>query len=324
MGKVTIDTISRQTGYSRGTVSRALNDRGGISATTKQRVLEACRELNFVPNQAARALATGRSFTLAVFATRLDTNLTSSILHGAVRRARQLGYIVNLFQTGPVEEHELPPARMMTERLDGALVIGAAQLPPTALEAIEERPIVSTQLLDGPLHDWLGPDEVESGRLLARRLLRGVQQVLYVHRSSSDPLGRRRFGFEEICKERGASLRQLEVAEPLAATDPAWSELREALPALSAIACTDDPTAARVLCLSADPGRRFGRDLFIGGQGNEAFGGDLDPALTTTDLSGHEIGTRAVELLVQRLLGERCDAPDRILVAPRLVARESG
>ena len=54
MRKVTIEDISRDTGLSRGTVSRALNDRPDISTRTKQRVLETCRKLNYVPSFAAR------------------------------------------------------------------------------------------------------------------------------------------------------------------------------------------------------------------------------------------------------------------------------
>ncbi len=66
MARITIEDISRQTGLSRGTVSRALNDRPDISRQTKQRVLEACRKLNYLPSHAARSLATGRSFAVAV------------------------------------------------------------------------------------------------------------------------------------------------------------------------------------------------------------------------------------------------------------------
>ena len=65
MPKVTIDDISRETGLSRGTISRALNDRSDISDATKQRVMAACAKLHYTPSFAARSLATGRNLALA-------------------------------------------------------------------------------------------------------------------------------------------------------------------------------------------------------------------------------------------------------------------
>ena len=47
MLRVTIDQVASEVGVSRQTVSRALNDMPGISATTKTRVLETARRLNY-------------------------------------------------------------------------------------------------------------------------------------------------------------------------------------------------------------------------------------------------------------------------------------
>ena len=96
MGKVTIEDISRSTGLSRGTVSRALNDRPDISAQTKQRVLEACLRLKYVPSHAARSLATGRRYAVAVLVDDLRTMFAGvvssrgyqSCARRALRRAR--------------------------------------------------------------------------------------------------------------------------------------------------------------------------------------------------------------------------------------------
>lgn len=321
MAKVTIETISRHTGLSRGTISRALNDRPDISAATRQRVLEVCRQLNYSPSHAARALATGRSFALAAFVDTLDSHLITSILHGAIEQATQAGYVISLMSIGDANAELAPAARSVVERLDGTLWLSSRQPTGSLLEAIEERPMASVRPLADITHDVVGPDEIESGRLLARRLLRSEGELLYVHSPEHDPDGRRMAGFQELCAERGASLQTVETRE-----DGLHMDLLNAMKRVSAVGCSDDFTATRVLttAIATDGKDRIGRDFLIGGQGNEVFGPNLAPSLTTVDLSGLEIGRRAIQLLVHRVQGERSDAPEPTRVAPVLIARQSG
>src|SRR6185437_4653074 len=56
--------VARLAGVSHQTVSRVLNDHPSVRAQTRDRVLEAMRELDYRPNSAARALVTKRSQTL--------------------------------------------------------------------------------------------------------------------------------------------------------------------------------------------------------------------------------------------------------------------
>ncbi len=56
-----IARLARELGISTGTVSRALNGKPDVNATTRERVLEAARRIGYAPNQAARALAQGQT-----------------------------------------------------------------------------------------------------------------------------------------------------------------------------------------------------------------------------------------------------------------------
>ncbi|MCX6550590.1 MAG: LacI family DNA-binding transcriptional regulator, partial [Acidobacteria bacterium] len=64
--EITLRDIGKQLGLSAMTVSLALRDSARISDATKRRVRAAVRSMNFVPNQLARALATGRSNLIGV------------------------------------------------------------------------------------------------------------------------------------------------------------------------------------------------------------------------------------------------------------------
>lgn len=63
---VTIKDISKRSGYSITTVSKALNNYSDISDSTKKKILDLCEEMGYVPNLSARSLITQKSFTIGI------------------------------------------------------------------------------------------------------------------------------------------------------------------------------------------------------------------------------------------------------------------
>ncbi len=63
---LTIKDISRVSGFSVTTVSKALNNYPDISKHTKERIIKLCDEMGYVPNSSARSLKTTHSFTIGV------------------------------------------------------------------------------------------------------------------------------------------------------------------------------------------------------------------------------------------------------------------
>lgn len=81
--RVTAKQIAKHLGISPSTVSRVLNGRGEsfISETTRQRVLDAAREMGYRPHYAARALVTGRTQTIALWMYSLCTSFHAHVAH---------------------------------------------------------------------------------------------------------------------------------------------------------------------------------------------------------------------------------------------------
>ncbi|MGD8451761.1 MAG: LacI family DNA-binding transcriptional regulator [Phycisphaerae bacterium] len=327
MAKVTIEDISRQTGLSRGTVSRALNDRPDISEQTKQRVLEACRKLNYSPSYAARSLATGRSFAMAVLLDDLQSVAAASYLRGALSRARSARYAIHVAELGSLRDEQPGAIRaLVNERIDGVLVQTNLSEDGVAMlrETIENRPVVACSLLATLPCDVLVPDHAESGRLVARHMLRGAGgQILYIH--VSGPVANERLaGFQEICREHGLNPADLTIQLPASGLTPETQHLiTDRLPHVRAIAACDDFLAIQIMALCWRTGREPGRDVAVMGQGNERAGQHLTPTLTTVDACTEEIGRRATDTVLQRLSKSRMDAPQHTLVTPLLVARQS-
>lgn len=316
--RVTIDEISKRTGLSRGTVSRALNDRADISAATKERVLSECRKLNFSPSPTARALATGRSFTIGLLVgEEVRSGYLADVLVGAVRRAAGSGYAVALAEA-PRDGSSQTIESLADRRVDGLLL--AAPLSGTALEtarAVFEATGRIVALFSEGRAEWdaVVPDERAAGRLAAMQVLPGLAgSAVFVDDPSVPGNAERLAGFVEACREREV--------EPELVTVGGLERLDRRLSRAGGIAGVTDGAALRAMsCLDGD--RRVGEDVRIIGLGNEGFGAAALPPLSSIDLNGGEAGARAAGILIDRIVGGGVTAPQRIQVAPRVVARES-
>lgn len=326
MSKVTIEDISRHTGLSRGTVSRALNDRPDISRATKDKVLEACRQLSYVPSHAARSLATGRRYALAVVVDDLGTGFATTLLRGILARAREAQYAVHVAEIGAdaeqTVEHLCADAH---ERVDTILVAAtlSTDLARRLTEALDMRPMVACTNWTGAACDVFSPDQTESGRLVGRHILRAhTPDVVYVHETGSRAADLRLAGFQEVCRERGIDPQQVVVQiapDGMERLEP----LRERIRTARAVAASNDYLAAELMMLCRALGRTPAQDISIIGQGNEIVSTRIAPKLTTTDLCGEEIGQRAVDIALQRIMKTRQDAPQQTQVAPMLITRET-
>ncbi len=327
MAKVTIEDISRQTGLSRGTVSRALNNRPDISEQTKQRVLEACRTLNYSPSHAARSLATGRAYALGVLLDDLQSVFSCRFLRGVLLRAQQARYAVHVaeLRDDPVEQANAIKS-VVSGRIDAVLIAAPYNdtLASTLQAHLEKRPAVSCVPYPDFTGDLLLPDQVESGRLAARHLFEvGGRSVLYVHVAGDPGAGDRLSGVLEVCRAQGVPEEDVVWRVPGGAALASDEELPRRLAGVRAVAASSDYAVLDVMLASARAGRRAGVDLAVIGQGNECFTTQLQPALTSTDLGGEELGQRAVQTVLARVEKTRQDSFEVTHVAPRLLVRDS-
>lgn len=306
MRKVTIEDISRETGLSRGTVSRALNNRPDISVETRQRVLEACTKLRYVPSHAARTLATGRNLTLAVFIDDLSSPLSASILRGVLGTTGPRGYFIHL-----VEMNERVPAveriqQVPAERVDAALLVSSLESDAFELlkSMLEHRPLGLTAPVAGTAADVFEPDYREAGRVAGRLLLeRGAKRIGYLERGSPGIDDRRR-GVREILADSGASVQAVDVSRGISAEEHVGFD-----------ALVLDESA---LVLAAATSARNGSLPTMVGFGRIGWGAAFQPSLTIIDYAGEEIGRRLSHALLQRIEGDRDSAPQHVRVAPRI------
>jgi len=89
--------VAAQAGVSISTVSKALNDIDVVTPTTKQRVLEAAKKLNYVPNMMGKQLKSGQTKIIGFYTRSIEAPYFSSIADVIAREVGSKGYSLNIF-----------------------------------------------------------------------------------------------------------------------------------------------------------------------------------------------------------------------------------
>lgn len=92
MSSVTIDDVAELAGVSIKTVSRVLNQEPHVREATRERVLEAAKQLDYTPNVSARALAGSRSYLIGLCYDNPSPGYVGQVEQGAMAACRKAGY----------------------------------------------------------------------------------------------------------------------------------------------------------------------------------------------------------------------------------------
>ena len=91
---VTLQEIAERAGVSRGTVDRALNNRGRIRPEVAERIRQIAEEMGYRPNRAGKALAMARrSICIGVVLQEVETMFMRGILEGIEAAREELGHL---------------------------------------------------------------------------------------------------------------------------------------------------------------------------------------------------------------------------------------
>jgi DNA-binding LacI/PurR family transcriptional regulator len=163
--------VADRAGVSVAVVSYVLNNRSLVKPETKQKVLDAVRELGYTPNLTARSLKTKRSRQIAVLVHFLGNPFEAGLLLHIEAAAKEHGYFV-FFQTyDETQEEQLK--ELFMGRVDGILLLGQCLSHETAQYFVSKQvPIVSVtqSATDHPQLYGVDIDWVEAMRKLIRHL----------------------------------------------------------------------------------------------------------------------------------------------------------
>jgi LacI family transcriptional regulator len=323
--RVTINDVAQAAGVSRQTVSRALNDKGEIDAGTKQRVLDAARELGYRPSRFARGLVRQDTTTIGLVIPDLLNPFFTEVAAGALEAARARGWHVIVYDTADSVDTERGTLEVVASQVDA--VVGYFSLDEAELDThLSGLPAV----LIGREH--------RTPRFSSIRV-EGAAGV----REAVDHLvakGHRRIGMLDYAGRAKPSIRRAWFADAMAAhgladdavggavqsVDGGTEALTRLLtkhPDLTAVFAFNDIIAIGALRAARRLGRTVPDDLAVVGFDGLQLGTVVDPALTSVALDTRRVGALAIEQ-AGRLLTDSPLLPDEELqVNAVLVLRES-
>ncbi|WP_099361626.1 LacI family DNA-binding transcriptional regulator [Fredinandcohnia onubensis] len=119
----TIYDIAKKANVSPMTVSRVINNTGNISKKTKEKVEKVIKELNYIPNNAARSLTLKHSKILSLLITDITNPFFTKVARGAEDKAKQMGYRLLLSNSDEnfVKESEYIDM-LLSSGVDGVLI----------------------------------------------------------------------------------------------------------------------------------------------------------------------------------------------------------
>ncbi len=209
----TTKDIASILGISRGTVDRALHNRGRISEETKKKVLETAKDIGYKPNQLARTLVLQRNIRIAAIMPTIPKYFFSKIEDGirdAERELKDFGVGVNYLHTKAVNDAvgqiELFQ-KIVEDKYDGILIIPANPLllkPHVDAAAQGGIPVVTLNN-DVPSSKrlcFIGEDSIRAGRIAAELMGKFIPQpgkvAILSGFSQASSLRERYEGFQEV------------------------------------------------------------------------------------------------------------------------------
>ncbi|PSW20746.1 LacI family transcriptional regulator [Photobacterium sanctipauli] len=296
--KATIKEAAERAGVSIASVSRALNNKPGISEKTRKRILDICAELNYVPNTSARELTGGHSNTIAIsmgphdFVASRYLGMLWPALSAEIRKRGQ-----NLL---PVEQDT------DISKVSGAILIGVEDNDPRA-EYLKEMEIPFVSIGCGDNIFWVAPDDFNGARLATEHLLeRGCRQVAFVTPTVYGGGYQFRYqGYMSAMASKGLPVRELRTtSEPLgeiAAYRYFLNMEKPLLEAFDGFVCECDETAIGLIAALKDRGYQVPGDFSV--VGYDGLPG-VSKDLTTIIQDPHDIAEKVSELLEAAMAGE--------------------
>ena len=329
-GKARLTEVAKLAGVSPITASRFFRNPEALSASKRERVENAARELGYVPNLAARALASHRSEVIGVLIPSLTNNVFSDVLRGVYDASEGSRYSIQLANTRYSSLQEERLLRIFHGQKPAGLIVTGINQTEDSRAILRNMDCPIVQIMD------IGPDPVDmmvglshndaAFAAVSHLLERGYRRIGFLG-ARMDPRGQRRFeGYRDALKAASLFDQRSVVTTLSPSTVPLGgsllSDLVERTPDIDAVFCINDDIALGALFECQRRQIAVPEQLAIMGFNDLEFMASAVPALTSVRTNRYEMGRKAIEMLNAAMDGT--PPPQRVTdLGFEIMARES-
>ena len=319
MTAITLSQVAARAGVSAITASRALTAPHKLAPATRARVEAAMRELGYLPNLIAGALASARTRAVAVLVPTIANSIFADTVEGISAVLEPRGYAVLLAQSGYDKTREEQALTALLARRPEALVMIGSPATETGAMLLKRagvRVVETWVLPKTPIDCAVGFDNTAAGATAAQHFASlGRRRLTYL--GGDDVRGLLRYqGFRRAARAAGLPAPRKVIVPSNGSADAAEREAVR-LGDTDAVFASTDVYAVGALSALRAAGRRVPDDVPVIGLGDLEIGHHAVPKLTTIRIDGRAIGSAAAEEVLSPQRGRMVD------LGFELVLRES-
>ncbi|WP_300267018.1 LacI family DNA-binding transcriptional regulator [Microbacterium sp.] len=323
--RTTINDVARTAGVSVATVSKAINGRYGVSAATLAHVMEVVADLGYESSLVATSMRRQSTNVIGVLVAEFEP-FSLQLLRGVSAALENTDYDV-LAYAGTVSagEHRGWEQRSLS-RLGGTLIDGAILVTPTTTRAASSVPIVSVDPHVGANDSaTISVANIEGARAATEHLIeRGHRRIAHLRgRTDLESAQEREQGYRDALHAAGIRLDPALVADGgyrAADSTAAAHAVLDLADTPTAVFAANDLSAIEMMRVATKRGLRIPDDLSVVGFDDILDAGSHTPQLTTVRQPLPEMGTAAVQMLLEVLRG---NDPEPVRMPTTLIVRES-
>ena len=334
--KLTLEDIARLCNVSRSTVSRVINNHPNVSDPIRERVQRVIRETDFHPNEAARTLASQRSWVIGLVLPRTIAALFtdpyySRIIQGVAQGCNQSNYTLALFLIATREDEEKIYPRISRKGLLDGVIIQASNVGDSLADRLarSDMPLLMAgRPFRTDIVSSIDINNVAASGVAVQHLVDlGYKRIATItglpqHTSGIDRIE----GYRKTLIENGLPVDERLIAEGDFTEEGGYLAMKKLLamqPHPDAVFAASDTTAAGAMRATREASLRIPQDIaFVGFDDLLPISPRVTPQLTTIRQPIVRFGTRAVELLIERI--ENGSLPvRREIMETQLIVRDS-
>ncbi|MFF4117126.1 LacI family DNA-binding transcriptional regulator [Streptomyces sp. NPDC001714] len=301
--------VARLAGVSQKTVSRVMNDEPYVSADVRRRVLAAAEELGYRSNNAARALASGRTRSIGVVTLGTALYGPASLLMGIERAVRDSGYALRVVNTMEGETAGIAGAvdTLLDQGVDGIVI--SEPIDEEAGADLSSRVDVPVLVLGAP-PPFAAPHVVTAGIVSSQMARAATEHLLELGHSTVHHLaGPQRWysardrldGWRSALAARGLVPPPVVEGDWSAASGHAAGRKLAADPGVTAVFAANDDMAIGLIRALTEAGRRVPDDVSVVGFDDIPVAAYVTPPLTTVRQPFDAMAHDGLKLLVHAI-----------------------
>ncbi len=329
-----IEQIAKELNVSNASVSRALNDRPGVSDALRQRILQRASELKYTPSITARGLVKSQTFGIGFFVREKpgismhSDPFYGEILHGVEQALATTDYHVTVATLTRDAILEPMQFRFVRERRIDGMILAGPDIPSetimTLLQSGIPLALVDNQL-DYSRVNCINSDDEGGAYLAARHLLAlGHRKIVALSGPEAWASNARRVaGYRRALAECELSLPVVYADRTtIESGEKSYSYLIEHYPETTAICAVNDAMALGAMRAAQEDGKTVPSDLSVVGFDDIPLARLNEPQLTTIRVPKMQMGAEVAQRLLA-LLYQPDLFPVEVQVSVELIQRAS-